>query len=115
MVNDKQITHLAEKSKTKSNGEQSDLCDLEKVTLKPQLQACYGEIVYQRAPTQKTELFIRRPPRGYGEINYSYSYSKSAKSRRNAQGGNFHDFQICKNIKKRNMRPKGVSPNENIK
>ena len=33
------IRHLAEKIKTKkSNGEQSDLCDLEQVILKPQLQ-----------------------------------------------------------------------------
>ena len=33
------ITHLAEKNKNKkSNGEQSVLCDLEQVTLKPQLQ-----------------------------------------------------------------------------
>ena len=33
------IKHFAEKSKNKkSNGEQSDLCDLEQVTLKPQLQ-----------------------------------------------------------------------------
>ena len=35
-----QITHLAEKSKNKkNNGEQSELYDLEQVTLKPQLQA----------------------------------------------------------------------------
>ena len=41
MSNDKKSTHLTEESKNKkSNGEQSDLCDLdEKVTLKPQLQA----------------------------------------------------------------------------
>ena len=40
MVNDRKITHLAEKSKyEKNNGEQSDVCDLEQVALKSQLQA----------------------------------------------------------------------------
>ena len=40
MVSDKRIKHLTEKNNTKkSNGEQSDFCDLEQVTLKPQLQA----------------------------------------------------------------------------
>ena len=40
MVNDKKITHLAAKKNKnkKSNGEQSDLCDLEQVTLKPPLE-----------------------------------------------------------------------------
>ena len=39
MVGDRKIMHLAEKSKTKSNSEYADLCDLEQVILKPQLQA----------------------------------------------------------------------------
>ena len=38
MVNDKSHAFSGEKQNKKSNGEQSDLCDLEKVTLKPQLQ-----------------------------------------------------------------------------
>ena len=38
MVNDKNNAYGVEKHNKKSNGEQSDLCDLEQVTLKPQLQ-----------------------------------------------------------------------------
>ena len=56
-----------EKQNKKKDGEQSDLCDIEQITLKPQLQAdhclatwlqiwyhtiaCYGKIVCERAPT----------------------------------------------------------------
>ena len=48
-----------EKQTKKSNGEQSDLCDLEQVTLKPQLQVHHylttwlqtWSIVSERAPT----------------------------------------------------------------
>ena len=39
MVNDKKNAFGGEKQNKKSNGEQSDLCDLEQVTWKPQLQA----------------------------------------------------------------------------
>ena len=39
MVNDKKNHIWRGKAKEKDNGEQSDLCDLEQVTLKPQLQA----------------------------------------------------------------------------
>ena len=39
MVSDKKIEFGGEMQNKKSNGEQSDLCDLEQVTLKPQFQA----------------------------------------------------------------------------
>ena len=68
-----------EKQNKKSNGEQSDLCDLEQVTLKPQLQVhhylttwlqkWYHSYPKGRRP-RKAKLLIRRPPRGNGEINF---------------------------------------------
>ena len=76
---------MAEKSKTKnSNGEQSDICDLEQVTLKPQLEAdhCFttwlqtwhhslqwGDSIRKNSRLRQAELLIRRPPRGIGDIN----------------------------------------------
>ena len=77
-----------EKQNKKSNGEQSDLCDLEQVILKPQLQAhnCFttwlqiwyhsllwGDSIRKGAQLRKAELLIRSPPRGNGEINFSLS------------------------------------------
>ena len=66
-----------EKSKTKkSNGMQSDLCDLEQVTLKPQLQVdpsfntwqqiwyhslLWGDSIRKGRRLGKAELLIRRP------------------------------------------------------
>ena len=68
----------------KSNGEQSDLCDLEQVTLKPQLQAhqclttwrqkwyhslLWGDSIRNGADLEKQKLLIRRPHCSSGEIN----------------------------------------------
>ena len=62
-----------EKQNKKSNGEQSDLCDLEQVTLKPQYQADHClttclQIWYSsllgnnsRKGEKQAELLIRRP------------------------------------------------------
>ena len=73
------------KQNKKSNVEQSDLCDLEQVTLKPQLQVHHylttwlqiwyhsllrGDSIRKRRRLRKAELLIRRPPRGIGEINF---------------------------------------------
>ena len=78
-----------EKKQEKSNGEQSDLCDIEQVTLKPQLQAhhclttwlqiwyhclIWGDSKRKGADIEKADLLIRRPPRGNGEINCSYYF-----------------------------------------
>ena len=66
------INTLAEKRKNKkNNGEQSDIWDLEQVTLKPQLQLhhYYGKIVPERGRLRKAEQLIRRLTRGIGEIN----------------------------------------------
>ena len=78
-------THLAEKSRNKkSNGVQSDLCDLEQVILKPQLQVHHlfdhlaanvgpqlalGRYYPKERRLRKAELLIRRPPRGVAKIN----------------------------------------------
>ena len=77
-----------EKQNKKINVEQSDLCDFEQVTLKPQLQAhhClitwlqiwYHSLLWENsirkgADLKKAELFLRRPPHSNGEINFSFS------------------------------------------
>ena len=68
-----------EKQIKKSNGEQSDLCDLEQVTLKPQLQfypyltiwlKIWYHSIRKGADLEKQNSFIRRPLRGIGEINF---------------------------------------------
>ena len=81
----KNYAFKGEKQIKKSNGEQSDFCDLEQVTLEPQLQVdhwlttwlqiwyhslLWGDSIRKGADL-KTELLIRRPPRGNGEINFS--------------------------------------------
>ena len=81
----RKVPHLAEKNETKkSNGEQSDLCDLEQVTLKPLLQVHHClttwlqiwyhslllEMISEKDRLRKAELLIRSPPRGIGEINF---------------------------------------------
>ena len=82
------MTHLTEKSKNKkSNGEQSDLCDLEQVTLKLQLQVhhclttwlqiwyhslLWGDSIREGADLEKAELLIRRPPRTNGKGNFIF-------------------------------------------
>ena len=83
MVNDKNNAFGGEKQNKKSNGEQSDLCDLEQVTLKPQLQVhhylttwlqlwyhslLWGDSIRKGADLEKENW---RPPRGNGEINFS--------------------------------------------
>ena len=75
-----------EKQNKKRNGEQSDLCDLEQVTLKPQLQVhhylttwlqiwyhslLWGDSIRKGRRLRKAELLIGRPPRGNGEIKFS--------------------------------------------
>ena len=77
-----------EKSENKkNNGEQSDLCDLEQVTLKPQLQVhhclaifllwyhslLWGDSIRKRHQFRRTELRIRRPTRGIGDRNFFLS------------------------------------------
>ena len=74
MVSDKNNAFGGEKQNEKSNGEQSDLCDLEQVTLKPQLQVhhCltiwmqiwyHSEIASEKGRAlRKAELLIQRPP-----------------------------------------------------
>ena len=69
------ITHLAEKSKTKkSNGEQSDLCDLEQVTLKPQLQVhhywglLWGDSIRKGADLEKQKCLFGVHPAVIGKL-----------------------------------------------
>ena len=87
MAMTKKITHLAEKGENKkSTVEQSDLCDLEQVTLKPQLQVHHylsiwlqiwyhsllmGDSFRKGADLEEEEVRIRRPPRGTGELSSS--------------------------------------------
>ena len=96
MVNEKKITYLAEKSKTKRSTVSSQtFVNLEQVSLKPQLQThhClttwlqiwyHGE--YPKCRRLRTaELLIRRPPRGNGVINFSLFHSKKAGSQTESQ------------------------------
>ena len=80
MINDKNNAFGGEKQNKKSNSEQSDLCDLEQVTLKPQLQVhhylttwlqiwYYGEYP-KGCRLRKAELLIRLPPREIGKIKF---------------------------------------------
>ena len=71
-----------EKQNKRRNGEQSDLCDLEQVTLEPQLQVhhcdhclttwlqltCCGVKLPERPLTWKIRMLVRRPTRGHEEF-----------------------------------------------
>ena len=91
----RKTTHLAEKSKIKkSNGEQSDLCDPEKVTLKPQLQVhhclttwlqiwyhslLWGDSIRKGADLEKQNCLFGVHTRGIGEINFLLLHSDASK------------------------------------